>query len=150
MNRKIKYRAYNTKWEMMVQIHTVLLDDQWLLWVQFYNEDTDWNLHDEERIDGKENLIVMQYTWLKDNNGVEIYEWDICKIYYSRNQNEIWVCVYYYDRFTIQRKIDYKGQKVKKDYLKYNWETEIYRWIEIEVIWNIYEHPHLLSINTNA
>ena len=86
---------------------------------------------------------LMQYTGLKDKNGVEIYEGDICivirKGYLSGNFEGVGKIEYYYDRF-----------RWNSEDMNYDEQSDVWPHIdlfagptEIEVIGNIYENPEL-------
>lgn len=92
----------------------------------------------------KECKIIMQYTGLKDKNGVEIYEGDILIIHYSETQKEAPMQVEYEEEdgaFRLNRYTHLYGKKQLFGQLPVNVEFET-RW---EVIGNIYEKPELLN-----
>ena len=86
------------------------------------------------RIDDYHKWELMQYTGLKDKNGVEIYEGDICKcaIYIIGKEPA------YHTNNVVRFS---KGAFVMQEEVKRN--LNVGNWNEIEVIGNIYENPEL-------
>ena len=122
--REIKFRAWDKKRKRSVEV----------IAIHFYYEE----IVTKDIVIFFEDCILMQYTGLKDKNGVEIYEGDIllghcvypeCNIFESKLIGE----VYYSSRGT--------------------WDC--YSYIlggfneQVEVIGNIHEHNHLLEQNKN-
>lgn len=117
-SREYKFRAWD--WEKMSRIFT--MQDIWYEWFpsMCYN-------FPEERDYIKESIVIMQYTWLKDKNWVEIYEGDVLS-------SKLWLLkwdVYYRSEWLYE--------------IRWAWWLFEYDMWRFEVIWNIYENPELLS-----
>lgn len=81
------------------------------------------------------NLKIMQFIGLKDKNGKEIYEGDICKCT-NRIKNEIFKVAWWLNgcEFT-----GYFNDKTAESLMK------IHAFNDIEIIGNIYENPEYLK-----
>ena len=114
--REIKFRAWNKYNVYCIMTHFELSDLYWM------GEETGM-------YDFPENEIVMQYTGLKDKNGVEIYEGDICK----RGKWKPAV-------------VEWDSENCLFDFKdSYNLTLMKSKSSELEVIGNIYENPELLQ-----
>ena len=76
-------------------------------------------------------ITFLQYIWLKDKNGKEVYEWDIFK-----KDNTIWDI----------RWNDY--HMCYNMYYFYGLDDVVDSLRDFEIIWNIYENPELLEFNS--
>jgi len=72
--RDIKFRAWR-KPEKKMYPEITAISFEWQWW-SYYWYDFEW----------LDNIIIMQYTWLKDKNWKEIYEWDIFELTYKETQ----------------------------------------------------------------
>ncbi len=111
--REIKFRAWdkkNRKWENFAHI---TLDGQY--WQPVKTVDY-------------EDIILMQYTGLKDKNGKEIYEGDIYKLKDDRT-------------FTVLESLQqfFESKELGENEFGDDFST-------LEILGNIYENPDLLNI----
>jgi len=80
---------------------------------------------------------VMQYTNLKDKNGKEIYEGDIVSYYNKYSRKTYTHIVKWDDKWACFGLFDENSEWCK--------ESDWFKIEKIEVLGNIYEHPHLLK-----
>lgn len=131
MNREIKFRAWNKEKKIMVYKNE---DGSSCFWdgvdassVELINCELNSEINRSE-------YEFMQYTGLKDKNGVEIYEGDIVKAY-CHGEYVIGKIIYEHCGFTIN--------------VMNNEELEYGRIIIletfVEVIGNIYDNPELIE-----
>lgn len=134
MTTEIKFRVYNKDWKMMVQpedVRCIYFDGitNSACGVKFIIETIDGVRHEQLWEDFGDDVVFMQYTGLKDNNGKEIYEGDIVQLSINEEKPHHFGKVEYLPpKFFV---ID--GEK-----------SGLILTNRYEVIGNIYENPELL------
>ena len=140
MIREIKYRAYHKT--LKIELDVLVID--WL------NElvDLEGGLIEQEF----KNVELLQYTGLKDKNGVEIYEGDIIRFTNSIDEIDKEVGKVTWEQsecnFVAQyRTANYVTQEENGTTITiYLISNETYRdCVEYEVIGNVYQNPELLG-----
>ena len=126
MSREIKFRGINTAFRGGIEIDHVCVID-WLHDEVYFENGTDVTTSIED-------AKLMQYTGLKDKNGVEIYEGDIVLcLYYSSQDRDTRIVEY--DKqlgfIPMQEPIDYDEVYASGEH----WE----------VIGNIHQNPELFK-----
>jgi len=112
--REIKFRAWDNNLRLLINIFTL------------YNEGTGSVIPQTEQhsaTTGNERYVLMQYTGLKDKNGKEIYEGDVCGKVLPYNRD-----------FEIDNTPSQWHSLIEFGSLE-----------DLEVIGNIYENPELLK-----
>lgn len=153
MNREIKFRVWDNIHNKMIYLKDVVsfgfvYDNEFDVYELYFEEnnlkcrgyddfDDDFGIN----IVDETELPVMQYTGLKDKNGVEIYEGDIIDIHQTVNGYNQFVIQY--DNYKFRAR--YYNQKAKQILGWYQYDLDEFFEInetekEIEVIGNIYEN----------
>lgn len=148
-----KFRAWDNEMEMMVyqgddEIYICFDGKKWKLldYNRSYFETDEYDMYDIEQPWEVENISLMQYTGLKDSNGVEIYEGDIIRgmdVLSERTGGRI------DDREVAGKVVIDISSCWGFSIVAGNAEYHLYDFLEndqeAEVIGNIYKHPELLE-----
>jgi uncharacterized phage protein (TIGR01671 family) len=123
MNREIKFRAWNPNWDEMVYSTLETVFDK----REFYSFGFEVGFSHYP----KEGWIIAQYTGLKDKNGKEIYDGDICEsidgiFLVTWNEEKSAFIMVFQD-----------GERL---YLEEMWE-------DTKIIGNINDTPELIKVN---
>lgn len=120
------------------QLYFSISDDS-LMHPQIFT-DTPEHFYGEDIEKSQDGAVLLQYTGLKDKNGKEIFEGDICKYYDHEPIDELQPEPEFPSDF---RKVELIGAIDFHDATF--WVGGTRWWTEIEVIGNIYENPELLN-----
>ena len=131
MNREIKFRAFDTENKEMLEVQELDYEDSWngqpMVRTTMYNDYFD-----------TEKMILMQYTGLKDKNGVEIYEGDIVQTrIFEDSTSEKYVVKYDTDRAGFFPFACGDGCGCC--------ETDVISATYAEILGNIYDNPELIE-----
>ena len=142
MNREIKFRAWDNENKYMITskqgIFTALRNS-----MNITIQDNGYYNNGDLLKPNKKKYTLMQYTGLKDKNGVEIYEGDICKGNEISDKDDLFII-----KYGKYKTSDWKEKYISNTY-QYGWFAEFIKTKDqvhlvtpngIEVIGNIYEN----------
>ena len=131
-NRELKFRAWDN------------LKKEWLKRKVYH-----FNPHFNEEGIGEfrlsqhaEGFTIQQYTGLKDRNGNDIYEGDICNAGMVIGDVNYSIGGFYLASNPLMEY--FKGYPDNMNVLSPDWD---YSWIDVEVIGNVMQNPELLKTN---
>lgn len=122
--REIKFRAWDSS------------KDRWVIQSDYIHVDLDGSItycDDDGSETNRNDLTLMQYTGLKDKNGVEIYEGDILR--YGASKSSGTIADVYIKDIVVEWQSDKAGFNLNADSV-----ADMY-----EVIGNIHKNPELLK-----
>lgn len=135
--REFKFRAWDKKDSEMVSVDLIVFNDR-------TTTDKAHILDERNDVHYLNEIVLMQYTGLKDNNGVEIYEGDILlfALYDCYDKDTICNGTIVFSNCEFKLKIQFEDGSTQYDNLYYSYNANCGG---VEVIGNIYENHELLN-----
>ena len=136
--RENKFRAWDKTNKRMIYLHQKDIFDfrkNGGFLVAFVEDDYKYGKYTRSKLEAYDfventgNFIIMQYTGLKDKNGIEIYEGDIIKSQFLRKNG---VIEYVDDKVCFMVKISMN---------EWHFISDLY---DLKIIGNVYKNPELL------
>ena len=125
MEREIKFRAWNKFTKEMKSVDRLRFDAP-IMEIQFMGNTYPYTPNPDD-------LILMQYTGLKDKNGKEIYEGDIISYRFSKYSTRKYIVKYSSNAFVLNR-VDRPQESLN-----------VFAPMSCKVIGNIYGNKDLLN-----
>ena len=148
MTREIEFRAWLKNDKVMTGKVLQITDNPSVQYIKFDKiENWKGNQLNNPTFADLRDVVLMQYTGLKDKNGSKIFESDIVeikrvKIKRNKNKNTFIDKVIYNNELC-----GFRFEGLADDYLDfYDWLNE---GAELRVIGNIYENPELLGVEND-
>ena len=123
--KSIKFRAWLKDEKKMIDVKAIDFDEDGDVCSVNYPEGKSYCGYD------RNNIVLMQYTGMKDKNNMKIFDGDIVKL------DETEICFIEWDEYYCVYKVK---DKESDDFLT-DFEPN-----DLEVIGNIWEHPELLEV----
>ena len=77
MNIEIKFKVYDKDTKKIYEVHSITFEEWKIIDIEY------WPFVTKDL----SNIIILQYTWLKDRNWEELYDWDMI-IDYRKNKED--------------------------------------------------------------
>lgn len=140
---RIKFRAWDRPLNRMVEVVSINWPE-WFLTARLDDSDKNYKGYSERhsfKNEETDRFVLMQFTGLKDKNGVEIFEGDVVKICGESCPEDADD-----EKHIMVIKWDKQGGYISEYNCGFEFDPLIGNDdLEMEVIGNIYEHPHILT-----